>query len=139
MTDEQIEELKRLEAATTPGPWEITDGTPCNYPEWATQQDSNCEATIWAHGAQYTNEKEGYSIHVAIGVAQWLYTRRDAEFFVAAKNNIPLLLAEYAALKSALRELVDLKDNVKETDPDDYERRKPLAWEAARNALKEKP
>jgi hypothetical protein len=39
-------------------------------------------------------------------------------------------------LESALTELVDLKDNVKEGDPEEYERRKPLAWEAARKAVR---
>lgn len=37
--------------------------------------------------------------------------------------------------KSSLTELVTLKDSVKESDPPDYERRKPLAWEAARQAI----
>lgn len=39
-------------------------------------------------------------------------------------------------LTAALAELVDLKDNVKQTDPSDYEERKPLAWEEARRVLK---
>ena len=38
-------------------------------------------------------------------------------------------------LDDALTELVTLKDKVKDADPDDYERRKPLAWEAARKAI----
>lgn len=38
-------------------------------------------------------------------------------------------------LKKALEELVYLKDHLKHVDPMEYERRKPLAWEAAREAL----
>lgn len=38
-------------------------------------------------------------------------------------------------LEVALVELVTLKDHVKESDPEDYERRKEPAWEAARKAM----
>lgn len=40
------------------------------------------------------------------------------------------------ALGESLGELVTLKDDVKHTDPEGYERRKPLAWQAARDALR---
>ena len=40
-------------------------------------------------------------------------------------------------LRSVLSELVTLKDQVKGADPLDYERRKPLAWKNAREALEE--
>lgn len=38
-------------------------------------------------------------------------------------------------LFEALAELVELKDVVKHQDPDDYEKRKPLAWQKAREAI----
>ena len=40
-------------------------------------------------------------------------------------------------LAEALRELVDLKDNVKHSFPNDYAARKPLAWDKARAALRD--
>jgi hypothetical protein len=43
--------------------------------------------------------------------------------------------AKALAMWTALSELVELKDVVKDADPEDYERRKPLAWEAARKVL----
>jgi hypothetical protein len=41
-------------------------------------------------------------------------------------------------LAEALRELVDLKDNVKHSFPNDYAVRKPLAWDKARAMLRDK-
>lgn len=40
-------------------------------------------------------------------------------------------------LEEALRELVDLKDNVKHSFPNDYAVRKPLAWDKARALLRD--
>ena len=39
--------------------------------------------------------------------------------------------------EEALRELVDLKDNVKHSFPNDYAARKPLAWDKARAILRD--
>lgn len=50
-------------------------------------------------------------------------------------DEIERLRQQNAALRSALSELVTLKDEVKPRDPTDYERRKPAAWQAAREAL----
>jgi hypothetical protein len=52
------------------------------------------------------------------------------EFFMQMR------LIEHAhELLEALEELVHLKDELKHTDQAEYERRKPLAWEAARKAI----
>lgn len=45
------------------------------------------------------------------------------------------ILVSHDALLEASEELVYLKDYLKHMDPDEYERRKPLAWEAARKAI----
>jgi len=42
-----------------------------------------------------------------------------------------------ARARAVIDELVTLKDKVKKEDPEDYQRRKPLAWEAARKLLAE--
>ena len=39
-------------------------------------------------------------------------------------------------LLAALRELVTLKDEVKDNDVEDYKSRKPAAWQAARDAIR---
>jgi hypothetical protein len=43
--------------------------------------------------------------------------------------------AERDELKAVLAELVYLKDTLKHTDLEEYERRKPLAWQKARTIL----
>lgn len=53
----------------------------------------------------------------------------------AARAEAKLLRQQNAVLRPALAELVTLKDKVKSNNPDDYERRKPRAWQAAREAL----
>jgi 5'-deoxynucleotidase YfbR-like HD superfamily hydrolase len=45
------------------------------------------------------------------------------------------LLAASHEMAEALRELIDLKDNVKYSNPGDYQRRKEAAWQAARDAI----
>ena len=49
------------------------------------------------------------------------------------RTDIPALVAEVERLRVVLGELVTLKDD----QPIDYGQRKPLAWQAARDALKQ--
>jgi hypothetical protein len=59
----------------------------------------------------------------------------DARVTMVETKVSTALEQENARLTEALTELVDLKDDVKQRDPADYKRRKPLAWNAARVAL----
>lgn len=63
----------------------------------------------------------------------------DADLAVNAPIDLQFLLSELERKDQALAELVELK-RMKESgeNPQDYAVRKPIAWEAARQALKER-
>lgn len=56
----------------------------------------------------------------------------DGELFARAVNEVKSLEAAIERLRTAARELLDLKDGPRDAD---YERRKPAAWQALRDAL----
>lgn len=123
LSDEKLKEIEARAAAATPGPWAV--------------------------GASYRADWDVVSKapgHVDWRVAQAGHAGPggmcDPAFIAAARTDVPELVAEVRKLRSALTELVDLKE-LKERNiggpnylwMSEYSRRKPLAWAAAREAL----
>ena len=66
-------------------------------------------------------------------LAEGRYGYWDAVFYLIAERDVAT--RKIGELESVLAELVFLKDVLKEERPDEYEQRKPGAWEAARQAV----
>lgn len=67
-------------------------------------------------------------------VEHWLPTERRGMYFDIDHPDARLMQAA-PDIYEALAELLLLKDDLKQSDLEEYERRKPLAWEAGRSAL----
>lgn len=89
ITPEQIAELRRLEAAATPGPWdEQCLGDAIRHLNRNVDHESYC---FRSHG---NDEPHGE-----------MPGRGDGKFLAALRNAAPSLLAEIAALRESLREI----------------------------------
>lgn len=74
--------------------------------------------------------------HQSYAAFRGLYGVELAHVYDELQAKLAAVERERDELREALRELVDLKDGPRDAD---YERRKPLAWQAGRDALKERP
>jgi len=85
LTDEQREELGRLEKAATPGPWESGGSTPTPGEVW-----------IWEQTGHHPGDPDAPDTRIACCGAP------DAALIAAARNALPALLAEVDALRGEL-------------------------------------
>jgi ABC-type branched-subunit amino acid transport system substrate-binding protein len=71
-----LEELRRLETAATSGPWEVKECAPCT-------QRGRLDVGIWDAAG---------SVEIVGWADSDEYTPADAEFIVAARNQLPRIL-----------------------------------------------
>jgi hypothetical protein len=114
MDQTTLDELRRLEAAATEAPWGV-EALPDGWE--ITGQPDGCYRVAKVRDAN--NSDQNFI---------------NPRFIAAMRNALPGLLDELTALRAASDELLLLKDELKQSDPQEYERRKGPAWEALRKA-----
>lgn len=92
ITDTQLAELKALEQAATPGPWDVELNNPDHHPSY---DDAWFIPQIWDHG-HGSSEDAG------------IYERADAAFIAAARTAMPLLIAEVERLRAGVAALNEM-------------------------------
>ena len=109
------DELRRLEQAATPGPWYSRDG---GSMIWGPSAAETCDVILiesWAYGS-------------TPGIcgphsSMWPLLREDAEFIAEARNALPQLLDDLAALEAKLEAMGrTIRRYLGEHDMIDFER-----------------
>lgn len=130
-----LETLKRLEEAGTPPPWEYKAGVFKHYVGIADYALSRQE--MHPEDGRDTNAENDMPLIAAMrnALPGLLQRLSDLEtMHEGSKILIDTQKRELTTLRAAADELLLLKDDLKQSDPEEYERRKEGAWDALRKA-----